>query len=180
MADHARPTLVTNRHVTVSEHEVALCVLRVRDPSRAAALGGAFAQPWPSEPGAICGEQPVAAWLGPGEWALFAAAESVRPKVETACAGVAHLLVDLSAARRRWRIQGSEAAQVIAKGCSLDTDPRVFGRGRCAQTLLAQTHVLLVPQLAPSGQPSFDIIGDVSLAGHLRGWLADATREFQP
>jgi sarcosine oxidase subunit gamma len=67
---------------------------------------------------------------------------------------------------------------VLAKGCSIDLHPRVFGRGSSAQTTLGQAGVVL---LALS-----DAVDDVvvlvrsSFAGYLADWLLDAALEFTP
>lgn len=165
--------------LTVVERPVAVCVLRVRQPDpAAAALAGAFGAAWPSTPNTITDAAPQVAWLAPGEWAIFAPAAALEARVADACAGLTHHLAEVSAGRRLWRVAGDEARALIAKGCSLDTDPSLFPAGRCAQTLLAQVGVLLIPQ-AGEGQ-AFDILADASFAGHLRAWFADAALEFRP
>jgi sarcosine oxidase subunit alpha len=60
---------------------------------------------------------------------------------------------------------------ILAKGCGLDLDPRVFPAGRCAQTLLARTQVIL--EATPE-----EVLVYVrrSYARYLRDWLADAAR----
>jgi len=167
--------------LVVSESAVAVSVLRVRDPETAATrLGEVFAMPWPTTPNLVFGETPRVAWLAPGEWAIFAPGDALDARVSAACAGLTHHLADVSAGRRRWRIEGVLARDLLAKGCSLDTDPRVFAPGQCAQSLLAQVFILLLPQPPAIGGAAFDIVADVSLAGHLRAWLADAALEFQP
>ena len=166
--------------LVVCETAVTVSVLRVRDHEAAAVrLGEAFAMPWPTTPNLVFGEAPRVAWLAPGEWSIFAPAEDLAARIGEACAGLTHHLVDVSAGRRRWRIEGVLARDLLAKGCSLDTDPRVFGPGQCAQSLLAQVLVLLTPLPSASGGAAFDLVADVSLAGHLRAWLADAALEFQ-
>lgn len=164
--------------ILVTETPVAVSVLRVRQPDAAApALARAFGQAWAAEPNTIVRGRPDVAWLAPGEWALFEPAAALSGKVEAALAGRTHHLADVSAGRRLWRVEGPEARALLAKGCSLDTDPRTFAEGRCAQSLLAQVHVLIIPA---AGSTRFDILADASLAGHLRAWFADAALEFQP
>lgn len=164
--------------VLITETAVAVSVLRVRQPDAAApALARAFAQAWPTDPNTVVRGRPDVAWLAPGEWALFDHAEALSDRVEAALAGQTHHLADVSAGRRLWRIEGAEARALLAKGCSLDTDPRVLAEGQCAQSLLAQVHVLIIPS---ANAARFDILADASLAGHLRAWFADAALEFQP
>lgn len=163
--------------LSITKSAVSLCVLRVRDPdvTLLRALGEAFKMDWPSDANTVSGADPLVACLAPGEWALFAAPERLAGLLADVGAGRLCHLADVSAGRRRWRIEGPRHRDIIAKGCSLDTHGAVFGPGRCAQTLLAQIPVLLV---SPDGE-EIDLVADVSLAGHLRMWLADAAREFQ-
>ena len=165
--------------LTVSETAVTVSILRVRDAQTASdRLGRCFTTSWPTTPNRVLGETPEIAWLAPGEWAVFAPAGNLHARVAEACAGLTHHLADVSAGRRRWRIEGRFARDLLAKGCSLDTDPRVFGPGQCAQTLLAQVFILLIPRASLTGAAAFDVVADVSLAGHLRAWLADAALEY--
>jgi sarcosine oxidase subunit gamma len=46
---------------------------------------------------------------------------------------------------------------------------------QCAQTVFAQTSILLVAQATSN---AFDIVADASFAGHLRAWFADAAKEL--
>jgi len=177
MAKDTPSCLVSLPDLTVTESSVTLSVLRIRSPeSVLQELSSAFGVAWAMTPNHVFGDAPEIAWLAPGEWALFAEADALRSRIETACAHLAHHLVDVSAGRRRWRVGGALARDLLAKGCSLDTDPRVFAPCQCAQTLLAHVRILLIPRSASD----FDVIADVSLAGHLRAWLADAALEYQP
>jgi len=167
--------------LVIREAAPSVSVLRVRDAEAAARrLTESFAMAWPTSPNTISGMAPVVAWLSPGEWALWAPFESVAETVEQACAGLTHHLVDVSAGRRIWRIAGPRSRDLIAKGCSLDTDPRVFGPGQCAQTLLAEVAIFLMPQATEEDGSAFDLMADVSLSGHLRAWFVDAALEYQP
>jgi sarcosine oxidase subunit gamma len=180
MADLSAP-LLSIPGLAITEEALRISILRVRDVDKAATgLGEAFAAPWPTTPNTITKASPAVAWLAPGEWAIFECAEGVKDRVQAACQGLTHHLADLSAGRRRWRIEGAHARTLIAKGCSLDTDPRAFGPGQCAQTLLDQVFVLIISRAEPHGAQVFDIVADASLAGHLRAWLADAALEFRP
>jgi len=86
-------------------------------------------------------------WLGPKSWLLVA--RGGLPLVDCAAkrealnaAGGA--LFDVSAARIAWTLSGTYAATVLAKGCPLDLDARVFEPGHCAQSLYGHVGVLLV------------------------------------
>ena len=65
---------------------------------------------------------------------------------------------------------------VLAKGCSIDLHPGVFGGGRSAQTTLGQAGVVL---LALSGAgDDYVVLVRSSFAGYLADWLLDAALEF--
>ena len=84
--------------------------------------------------------------------------------------------VDVSAQRTTLRLRGAHARDVLAKGCSLDLHPRVFGPGAAAQTMLALAAVVLIP-LDDKGT-DYRIIVRSSFAGYLADWLLDAVEEF--
>jgi sarcosine oxidase subunit gamma len=175
--DEARASWVLEADgLSIDERAVSVCVLRLRDPDEALerALGVVFGLTWPSTPNTIAGKTPRVAWLAPREWALFDAAESLETQVARTCGERLHHFADVSAGRRLFRIAGSYRRDLLAKGCSLDTHQSVFTSGRCAQTRLAQIPILLILD-----GPAFEILVDVSLAGYLRAWLADAALEYQ-
>ena len=84
--------------------------------------------------------------------------------------------VDVSAQRTTMRLRGAHARDVIAKGCSLDLHPAVFGPGAAAQTMLGQAGVVLIP-LSDNGT-DYRIIVRSSFARYLADWLIDAAEEF--
>ncbi len=51
-------------------------------------------------------------------------------------------LFDVSASRVAYVIDGSRAVDVLAAGCPLDFDPRVFGAGQCRQSLYGRVPAL--------------------------------------
>lgn len=162
--------------LSVAEHPAALSVLRLHrdDADGPQALAAAFGTPWPLA-ASPCAEKGLrVAWLAPGEWAIFAPAATLQAQVAQACGGRLHHLSDLSAGRTLWRVEGARSRAVIAKGCSLDTHPRVMAAGRYVQTLLTQIPVLLVAQAAGD---VFEILADASFAGHLRSWFSEAAQE---
>ena len=65
---------------------------------------------------------------------------------------------------------------VLAKGCSIDLHPRVFGRGSSAQTVLGQAGVVLLA-LSDAGD-AYAVLVRSSFAGYLADWLLDAALEF--
>jgi heterotetrameric sarcosine oxidase gamma subunit len=94
-------------------------------------------------------------WLGPDEFLIVGRA---------AIGALRH--VDVTHNREIFRIARRD---VLAKGCGLDLDPRVFPSGRCAQSLLARTQVILEAlreEVLVYVRPSY--------AAYLRAWLSDA------
>jgi sarcosine oxidase subunit gamma len=120
-----------------------------------------------------------AIWLGPDEWLLTSTAH--RPAeleallaLQVRPAGGA--ATDVSAQRIEIRLTGSRARDVLAKGCSIDLHPAVFGRGRAAQTTVGLAGVILLA-LSATGQ-DFAVLVRSSFAGYLADWLLDAADEF--
>jgi sarcosine oxidase, subunit gamma len=118
-------------------------------------------------------------WLGPDEWLVVSepgAETSITAGLEGALAEVAASVVDVTGNRSRLRLRGAHARDVLAKGGPLDLHPSVFATGRCAQTVLARTAVLL--HLRDDEGPTFDLFPRRSVAEYLWLWLEDAMREY--
>ena len=64
---------------------------------------------------------------------------------------------------------------VLAKGCTLDLHPSVFGQGICAQSNLAKANVLISMGHEPH---AFDLIVRRSFSDYLLRWLKVATAEY--
>ena len=116
-------------------------------------------------------------------WAPTSGSSSVSPerpprssppprRLRRAGAGAA-AVVDVSANRTTISIAGPRARDLLAFGCSIDLDPRAFGPGRCAQTMLARAQVIIVP-VGPEAEPAFRVLVRPSFAAYLAAWLADA------
>ena len=77
------------------------------------------------------------------------------------------------------RLAGSNARDLLSKGCPLDLHPRVFGPGQCAQTLLARSDMIL-HCLRPTSSKSdvFDIYIVRSFAEYTWTWIEDAGQEY--
>ena len=112
-------------------------------------------------------------WLGPEEWLLVeppsARAETLEA-LERAVGPDDGAVVDLSASRVLFELKGASVRDVLASCCALDLHPRVFGPGRCAQTLVAKAQVLL-SQLDEA--PTYRLFVRPSLASYVASWLAD-------
>ena len=156
--------------------------LRGDDPGLPATVAGVLALELPREANTVStGEYISALWLGPDEWLLMTPDERDTDLLQVlrGASGDAHFaLTDVSSAYTTIRIRGDDAWQTLAKGCTLDLHPGVFGPGRCAQTLLAKTDVIVQPladqQLVDEQSPGFDLIVRRSFADYLWHWLTDA------
>jgi sarcosine oxidase subunit gamma len=119
-----------------------------------------------------------ALWLGPDEWLVVTAPgteSALATELETAMGRRHGAVVDVGEGRSIMTIAGKQARRVLAKGCSLDLHPRVFGPGDCAQSRLAQATIIL-HQTADA--PAYDIYVGRSFAEYLWAWITDAAAEY--
>ena len=116
--------------------------------------------------------------LGPDEW-LVVTSDRRRARIERmlreALAGRHAAVTDVSHGRAVLVLSGPDAPALLAKGCSLDFHPRVFGPGRCAQSRLAKCQALIHQT---TGAPEFEIHVSRSFAQYAWTWLEDAGQEF--
>lgn len=132
----------------------------------------------PTAPSTVAaGSDASVIWLGPQEW-LVTSERGDGEELEVALRGAVSehggAAVDVSAQRTTVRLRGAHARDVLAKGCSLDLHPTVFGPGGAAQTTLGQAGVVLIPL----SDNDYRIIVRSSFAGYLADWLIDAAEEF--
>ena len=120
-----------------------------------------------------------AVWLGPDEWLLTSTTETpeaFEARVRDAILPLDGSATDVSAQRIGLRLTGARVRDVLAKGCSIDLHPRVFGRGSSAQTMLGQAGVVLLA-LSDAADDVVVLVRS-SFAGYLADWLLDAALEF--
>ncbi len=120
-----------------------------------------------------------AVWLGPDEWLLTTTTETpqeLEARVRAAVLPLGGSATDVSAQRIGLRLTGARVRDVLAKGCSIDLHPRVFGRGSSAQSTLGQAGVVLLA-LSDAGD-DYVVLVRSSFAGYLADWLLDAALEF--
>ena len=82
-------------------------------------------------------------------------------------------IVDVSANRTTLELRGPRARELLEFGCPIDLHPRVFGPGRCAQTLLARANVLIW-HVADEPEDTWRLFVRPSFAAYVAAWLADA------
>ncbi|GAA4225892.1 sarcosine oxidase subunit gamma [Streptosporangium album] len=140
------------------------------------ALGSALGVPLPTEPNTYARGDADVLWLGPDEWLVVGAAgDGGLERRLRAAAGSRHVAVtDVSAQRTTLLVTGPRARELLAHGCALDLHPRLFGPGRCAQTMLARAQIVL----AAHPGDEFRVSVRSSFAGYLAAWLLDAAAEY--
>lgn len=117
-----------------------------------------------------------ALWLGPDEWLLVGpdgTQAAFREALEAGLAGAFGSIVDVSASRTVLEIRGSKARDLLAHGVAIDLDPRSFGLGRCAQTLLAKAQVII----ERPDDSVFRLYARTSFASYVADWLLDAAAD---
>lgn len=145
------------------------------------AVGLALGLPLPLEPDTVVrAEDRAVLWLGPDEW-LVVGPPGSRPDLENrireAAADEPVSVTDVSAQRTTLLVSGPRARDLLAHGCPLDLHPRAFGAGRCAQTTLGRTQVVLIARDEP--RAGFWVLVRSSFAGYLTDWLLDAAAEYR-
>lgn len=166
-----------------------LAQLDVRLDAKGAAADAvriALGLPLPLEPNTVARKGELTAlWLGPDEWLVVGppgTGQDLEGRIRSAAVGDPVSVTDVSAQRTTLLVAGSRARDLLAHGCPLDLHPRAFGAGRCAQTTLARTRIVLVAGGGPgdgSGD-GYGILVAASFARHLADWLLDAATEYLP
>ena len=117
-----------------------------------------------------------ALWLGPDEWLIVGPdgkQAALTEALRVGLGGVFVSIVDVSANRTVLEIRGSKARDLLANGVAIDLDPRSFGPGSCAQTLLAKVQVIIERR----DEIAFYVYARTSFATYVADWLLDAAAE---
>ncbi len=128
-------------------------------------------QPPPTVPNTFTAGEHTIYWLGPDEWLLATAPgeeKELAGRLAKSLAGQCCSLVDLTGGQILLRLAGPQVREVLAKGCTLDLHLRTFEVGRCAQTTLAKTSMLVA---LVDDAPTFDVIVRRSFAEYAARWL---------
>ncbi len=150
------------------------------DGTALAAAAGVLGAALPLTPNttASAGERTIL-WLGPDEWLASGPAADAAPlagALAAALAGRHHAVCDVSAMYATLALSGTNAREVLMKGCRLDLHPRAFAPGACMQTALAKAQVIL----HRSGEESsYEITVRNSFSVYLATWLLDAMAEYR-
>jgi sarcosine oxidase subunit gamma len=119
-----------------------------------------------------------ALWLGPDEWLLVGepgSEDGTMARLREALKRRHSSIADVSAGRAVIEVSGGRSRHLLMKGCSIDLHPRAFAPGRCVQTNLSRTGVILEQT---DDVPTWRLFVRRSFAGYLAHWLLDAAKEY--
>ncbi|WP_187351880.1 sarcosine oxidase subunit gamma [Allosaccharopolyspora coralli] len=156
--------------------------LRV-DPKSPAAerIGTAIGVMLPNQGGEVATNNDLTVlWLGPDEWLVLGPdhdTDRILTLLRDALDDDFGSVTDVSAHRTVIDISGPRTRELLAKGCSLDLHPRVFGAHQCAQTLLGRAQVVLL--CWDEQRPHYWLFVRASFARHVVDWLNDACLEYR-
>jgi sarcosine oxidase subunit gamma len=113
----------------------------------------------------------------PGQWLAVVegrAALSMLAKLAAGLKGLA-TIIDQSDGKAVLRISGPRAREVLAKGCSLDLNPRVFKPGSAGTTPVALIDCVI---WQVDETPSYDLAVPASFAESFWSWLTASAAEY--
>ena len=121
--------------------------------------------------------------LGPDEWLIVAPSNKEQKIHNDLRQALEHLHTSINLigeSRTVIRLNGLNARDTLAKGCSLDLHPRAFKPGQCAQTILGRSDITIhqVAHQDKTYAAKYDIIVLRSFAEYVWTWLEDAAREY--
>lgn len=149
-----------------------LAKINLRGKADSAAVKAAVGVELPGEPNTVAeGNNIAALWLGPAEWLLVGPAgaeKAINEALVEGLEGASVGIVDVTEGRTVIRIAGPMARDVLSMGCPLDLHPRVFGAGRCAQSFIVRSTVILHQV---DDAPTFDVFVERSQSDYLFQWL---------
>jgi sarcosine oxidase subunit gamma len=126
------------------------------------------------EPNRKVGADPYAVWLAPDKRLLVtesADRNAFLQDLAAALSGRFATAADVTDGLAVLDLGGDRLPDLLAMACALDLDPRCFGPGRSARTLLANVPVILYRHGTPGG---FRLHVDASVIGYLWTWLEQA------
>lgn len=113
----------------------------------------------------------------PGQWLAVVEGRAALGMLASLAAGLKGLatIIDQSDGKAVLRISGPRAREVLAKGCSLDLNPRVFKAGNAGTTPVALIDCVI---WQVDETPSYDLAVPTSFAGSFLSWLAASAAEY--
>jgi sarcosine oxidase subunit gamma len=167
--------------VTLSEQAgcaLAIITARKGKASEAADALATLAQVRPIDrPALVVQDGITLIGCAPGQWFVIAdghRADGFLTSLRHACEAVASV-TDHSAGREIVRVSGARARDVLAKGCTIDLNPRSFKPGDAATTRIGLIDATL---WQVDDAPTYAIAVDRSIAASFWAWLATSAAEY--
>ncbi len=132
--------------------------------------------PIPETRGVTVGDNGMLAWMSPDEVLAVLPAprtQDVAATLEDQLAEHHALVVNVSDARSVFRLSGSGAREVLAKGAPVDLSRQAFGPGEIRRTRLGQ----VACAFWMSGEDQFDLVCFRSVSDFVFDWLKVASRD---
>lgn len=154
-----------------------IATLRLRHPSAddLARIGVLIGVLLPTTPNTAVGDAIRVIWIGPGEWLIIGSTMTSAAIEAAAIDSVSALCVGVGDGRCVFDVTGAHAADLLAKGTSIDLHPAIFAEGSAAMSLFAQINVVID---RPPDLSGFRLYFDISLRPYLHRWFEDALVEF--
>lgn len=115
-------------------------------------------------------------WMSPDEllWTgAYADADGIVAGLTEALAGEHHLAVNVSDARAVFRVTGSGARELIAKGAPVDMSPAAFADGDLRRTHIGQ----VAAAFWMTGEDNLTLVCFRSFAGYMFDWLSASAKD---
>ncbi|MGQ9366505.1 sarcosine oxidase subunit gamma [Azospirillum sp. ST 5-10] len=139
----------------------------------AAALAARHGVDLPLTPRRARGPGIAVQWAGPRQWLATGDDAGLTARLAASLAGTA-AVVDQGGARAALLLAGPAVRDVLAKGCVIDLDARLF---RPAEVALTQVAHMAVHLVRSDDGAAFELSVGRSLAGSLWRWLVTAAEE---
>ncbi len=153
-------------------------MVTLRGDLSSTAVAGAVKQAVGSEMPDIRKATDSALWMSPDELLLlmpYGEAGAAVEKISNALSGEHHLALDVSDARTLFRLEGTAAREVLAKGAPVDLSRDKFGKGDLRRTRIS--HIAAAFWQSAAEPDVFEIICFRSYATYLWEWLEESSHE---
>ena len=116
--------------------------------------------------------------LSPGQWLISASVEGRKEEFTGSLIkkiGKLGYVSEQGDSRTCFRVSGSNARELMSRGCRLDLHPSVVSKGFCAQTNMAQVGVI-VHQI--DDEPAYELYAYSGFARSFWQWLTHTAAQF--
>lgn len=127
----------------------------------------------PEQPNTAVGVDPIALWKAPDDWLVYSqslSSEALSDWAERIRSEAPLVITDVSSASVLLELSGPRALDVLMRDCTLDLEGDAIAPGACAQTLFAQTTVMIH---RPVSTETWRLFVERSVAMHVWEWLLD-------